>query len=229
MLDAVDSSAYERHFVFRALNRFMTWCVKRDLIAANPCDLIDRDDRPRPGRSREHTPSIATIRRAWDAVEDAPDHVRGLIRFLLLNPLRREEAQGLLWSEVDLDEKRINIRAERMKGRRPHSLPLSAPTLAILAERSSTRTADGRVFASPTGSRTISWDHWVTRIRVALGEEHRERSQRFSLHDIRRSFVSALAERADDERGFDVDLLDLCLAHSRRGVFGDVSAIVQVA
>jgi integrase len=215
MLDSVDSSAFERLEVFNALNKFLDWCKRQRLIMINPCDGIDRDDRPRSGRSRDHTPSVATIRRAWDAIEDAPDHVCALSRFLLIVPLRREEARGLLWSEVNLDEKRIAIRAERMKGRQPHSLPLSEPALSILSERLSYRSADDRVFASPTGARAINWTHWVTRIRVALGEDKLERSRRFNLHDVRRSFVSALAER-----GFDVDLLDQCLSHSRKGVFG---------
>jgi integrase len=215
MIDAVDSSAFERVEVFGALNKFMDWCVKRGLIAANPCDGVDREDRPRPGRSRDHTPSVATIIRAWEAVEDAPDHIRTSFRFLLLNPLRREEAWGLLWSEVSLDQKRISIRAERMKNRQPHSLPLSAPAIAILSERLSCRGADDRVFAPSSGAKGINWTWWVRGVRFALGEDKLERSRRFNLHDLRRSFVSALAER-----GFDVDLLDQCLAHSRKGVFG---------
>ena len=215
MVDAVDSSAFERHHVFGAFDRFMTWCAKRELIPVNPCSGIDRDDRPRPGRSRDHTPPIATIQRAWDAVEDAPDHIRALIRFLLLVPLRRAEAQGLLWQEISLEEKRISIRAERMKGRQAHSLPLSESALAILAERASGRTANDRVFAPPSGARTINWDYWVTQIRVTLGEDDLERSRRFNLHDLRRSLVSVLGER-----GFDVDLLDQLLDHSRKGVFG---------
>jgi integrase len=214
MIDAVNSSAFERREVFDALNKFMVWCVKRELIPANPCDGIDRDDRPRGGRSRDHTPSIATLRRAWDAAEDAPPHVRTLIRFLLLVPLRREEAQGLLWSEVNLAEKRIAVRAERMKNRQSHSLPLSELAIAILAERASCRSSDDRVFAPPSGEKTINWTWWVSRIRVALGEDKLERSRRFNLHDVRRSFVSALAEH-----GFDVDLLDQLLSHTRKGVF----------
>jgi integrase len=212
MLDATKGSDSERRHVFGALSRFMAWCVKHELIESNPCLEIDHEDRPRPGRSRDHTPPVATLRRAWDAVESARDHARALIHFLLLVPLRREEAQGLLWSEVDLDEKRITIRAERMKGRQAHSLPLSEAALAILSERPQTHE---RVFAPPSGARTINWEQSVTRIRVALGENDLERPRRFSLHDVRRSFVSALAER-----GFDVDLLDQCLGHSRRGTFG---------
>jgi integrase len=215
MLDVIGGSAFERHHVFGAFNRFMDWCVKRELIDANPCGRVDREDRPRPGRSRDHTPPIATIRRAWDAVEDAPDHVRALIRFLLLVPLRREEAQGLLWSEVRLGEKRIDILAERTRARRPHSLPLSEPALAILSERALCPGANDRVFAPPSGAKTINWGFWVTRVRLALDEDHLDRARRFNLHDLRRSFVSHLAER-----GLDLDLLDQCLSHSRKGVFG---------
>lgn len=222
MLDAVDSSAFERHHVFSELTRFLDWCVKRQLIPANPCAGIDRDDRPRPGRSREHTPSIATIRLVWAAVEGAPDHVRALIRFLLLVPLRREEAQGLLWSEVSLDGRRVIIRAERMKNRQQHSLPLSAPAIDILVERSSCRGRNERVFAPPSDVRRANWSWLVGRIRIAIGEANLERAHRFNLHDVRRSFVSALAEgdSEQDKRGFDVDLLDQLLSHSRKGVFG---------
>jgi integrase len=215
LIDKVNSSAFERREVFDALDRFMDWCAKRELIPKNPCDGIDRDDRPRGGRSRDHTPSVTTIRRARDAIEDAPPDIRASFHFLSLVPLRREEGRGLLWSEVNLDEKRITIRAERMKNRRPHSLPLSEPALAVLSERASCRGSNDRVFTPLSNAPTINWTHWVTRIRVALGEDKLERSRRFNLHDVRRSFVSALAER-----GFDVDLLDQCLAHSRKGAFG---------
>jgi integrase len=215
MLDKVDSSAFERVEVFGAFNKFMDWCVKRELIPINPCDGIDREDRPRPGRARDHTPSIVTIRCVWNALNAAPDYIRALICFLLLVPLRREEAWGLLWSEVNLDEKRITIRAERMKNRQPHSLPLSELAIAILSERLASREANDCVFAPPSGAKTINWTWWVSRIRVAIGEDKLERARRFNLHDIRRSFISALAEH-----GFDVDLLDQCLSHSRKGVFG---------
>ena len=89
MIDAVNSSAFERREVFDALDRFMDWCVKRELIPANPCDGVDRDDRPRGGRSRDHTPSIPTIRCVRSAVEDAPPHIRAWFHFLSLIPLRR--------------------------------------------------------------------------------------------------------------------------------------------
>ena len=164
MVDKVDSSAFERRHVYSALDRFLTWCAKRGLIPAQ--SLLSASiltTGRRPGRSRDHTPPVATIGQAWGAVENAPAHVRALYSLLLAIPLRREEAQGLLWSEVDLDEKRVTIRAERMKNRQPHTLPLSEPALAILAERMACRTGDDRVFAPPSGALTINWSFWMRR------------------------------------------------------------------
>jgi integrase len=50
--------------------------------------------------------------------------MRDLVRFLLLIPLRRDEAAGLRWSEVDLDRRLLLIDAERTKNRETHELPL---------------------------------------------------------------------------------------------------------
>ena len=112
MLDAFNGSAFERRHVFGALDRFLTWCAKRELIPTNPCSSIDRELIGRGLAVRAiHTPPIATIWRAWAAVEDVPDYVRALIRFLLLVPLRREEGAGPVVAEVDFDQKRLTIRA----------------------------------------------------------------------------------------------------------------------
>ena len=214
MVDDVDSSAFERRHVYGALDRFLTWCAKRGLIPANPCSGIDpttghgqaalaitrrrRHDQARMGRSRRRARSRSRV-----------------VSLLVAQSVEARGSTRLLWSEVDFGGKRITIRAERMKGRQPHSLPLSEPALAILADRMACRTAGDRVFAPPSGALTINWSFWMRHVRAALGEGDLERSRRFNLHDVRRSFVSALAER-----GFDVDLLDQLLGHSRKGVFG---------
>jgi integrase len=54
----------------------------------------------------------------------------------------------------------------------------------------------------------------ITRIRKQIGEDKSNRSARVTIHDTRRAFVSHLAGL------FDLDLLDQCLGHTRRGVFG---------
>ena len=48
--------------------------------------------------------------------------------------LRPNELAGLMWSEVDMDKQQLTIKAERMKMRRQHVVPLSAQALRIIQE-----------------------------------------------------------------------------------------------
>jgi integrase len=210
------ASGAERRHVYIALSRFMTWCRKNELILVNPCDDLDRDDKPSAGKSRDHTPSVATLRKVWAAVEGEQPYVRDLLRLLLLLPLRRTEACLLRWREVDIDGRRIVLGAERMKNGVGFIMPLSGPALELLTARKPTDAQlDAFVFPTAEGKSFNGWQHSLLRIRKAIGEGETDRGSRFNPHDIRRSFVSELAECR-----FDPDLLDLVLAHTRRGVFG---------
>jgi integrase len=216
MLETLQASGSERRHVYIALARFMTWCRKNEFILVNPCEDLDRDDKPRAGKSRDHTPSIATLQKVWNATDREQPYARDLLRLLLLLPLRRTEACCLRWREVDLEGRRIVLGAERMKNRTGFVLHLSKPALELLAARKpDAARPDAFVFPTMEGKSFNGWNHSLVRIRKAIGETENDRDSRFNPHDVRRSFVSELAER-----GFDPDLLDLLLAHSRRGVFG---------
>jgi integrase len=203
----------QRRHIFGALNRFMDWCCKQELIKVNPCANIDRRDRPGPGKSRDHVPSILTLKSVLAAVDAEDELARSLTGFMLFMPVRRSEASGLLWSEVDFDQGRIRIQASRTKNGHAHELPLSPPARAILEARKLVA-AGNLVFATSGGGPYTNWDRLLTRIRKAIGEDGKDRDNQFSLHDIRRAFVSHLAGQ------FDIDALDQCLGHVRGGVAG---------
>jgi integrase len=210
MLESITSPT-ERWHLFGSLRRFLGWARRQNLIESNPADDFDRHYRPVAPRSRDHVPSLAVLRAAWGAVEQEPPHTRDLIRFLLLVPLRRSEAASMKWSDVDVAGKRIAIPADRMKGRERHELPLAPAALAILEAR---QQPEGLVFSTAAGKLYNDWDGVIGRIRRAIGQASAGKEQRFTLHDIRRGFVSHLAGQ------FDLDLLDQCLSHKRKGVFG---------
>ena len=213
MVETAEGSAGERKHVFDELSRFLSWCRRQGLVEHNPCDALDRDERPKPGKARDHVPSLKILRAVWAAVEDEP--MRDLVHSLLLVPLRRDEAAGLLWSEVDLDEGRVLIGADRMKNDEAHELPLAPQALAILAARKRANAKPGGlVFPSGEGKPFDGFNRLMTRIRKRIGQKDAPKDQAFTLHDIRRAFVSHLAGR------FDVDLLDQCLSHTRKGVLG---------
>jgi integrase len=170
MLDGLDASDAERWHVFGGLSRFMSWCCKRDLAADNPCNALDRDERPKPGKARDNAPDIETLRNVWRAVENEAPEVRDLARLLLLTPLRLNEAAGLRWSEVDLNRGWIRIGGARMKNGEAHELPLAKPALEILMscrertaseERVSERGRDLQSAGEQRGER-------FTRVRVPL-------------------------------------------------------------
>ena len=209
MLETMQGSEGERHLVFRGLSRFLAWSCKQGLIEHNPCDGLDHDEKPRGAAARDHVPSLEELRAVWNAVEDDPQ--RDLVRFLLLTPLRRDEAAGLAWNEVDLPQRRIRISASRAKNREAHELPLSASAIAMLEARSE---KSELVFPNTDGNPYHGFHGLLARIRARIGHGDTKKAERFNFHDIRRSFVSHLAER-----GYDVDLLDQCLGHSRKGVF----------
>jgi integrase len=209
MLETMAGSDGERNLVFHELDRLMAWCRKQGLIEHNPCDDIGRDERPRSARSRDHVPSLEEVRAVLRAVENEPQ--RNRVEFGLFIPLRRDEIARLTWNEVDLQLKRIRI---RMKTHEIHELPLSAPALALLEARKATAKGE-LVFPGADGKPYNVFHALLTRIRARIGQANAKKAERFTFHDIRRSFVSILAERV-----YDVDLLDQCLGHSRKGVLG---------
>ena len=102
-----------------------------------------------------------------------------------------------------------------MKNGETYELPLAPPALAILKSRRSNDAKSGPVFPSGSGKAYDGWNRLTMRIRKQIRQGEAPRAEAFTFHDIRRGFVSHLAER-----GFDVDLLDQCLSHTRKGVLG---------
>jgi integrase len=216
LIDRMKGSPGERRHIFGALDRFLRWLRKRGLIASNPCREIDEDERPKATVRRDYVPALEELRAIWSAAESAPDVTRDLVHFMLLAPLRRSEAAGLRWSEIDFACGWIRLSGSRMKNRRRHELPLSKPALDILIRRRGGASVmpDRLVFPSLAGTPLDNWSRVLKRIRREVGQEDVARADRFNLHDVRRAFVTHLAEH------FDEALLDQVLAHSRKGVAG---------
>jgi integrase len=64
------------------------------------------------------------------------------LEFAILTAARSGEAIGAKWAEIDLVGKVWTVPAERMKGRREHRVPLSAPAVALLKALAENRKGD---------------------------------------------------------------------------------------
>jgi len=121
--------------------------------------------------------------------------------------LRPSELTGLLWSEVDFDEKLIRISADRMKMKRIHIVPLSKQVFASLKTLSQHETVSRCVFPSQRDVNIpITPDALRSAIR-GLGIEKDE----FTTHSFR-----SMASTRLNELGYKGDVIEIQLSHAQK-------------
>jgi integrase len=148
----------------------MNFGVDKSVLASNPCSGIGLAKE----KAKTRVLSNDEIRKLWLATEDP------IIRLLMLTGQRSGEVTGMLWREIDLDAKTWSMPGERTKNGLPHSIPLVGKALDIVSAQA--RRSDGRVFGTSPRREFV-------RARVASGIE-----ENFSVHDLRRTFGTKLAD-----------------------------------
>jgi integrase len=162
----------------------------------------------------------------WLAVENEAEHVRGLLRLLLLLPLRRQEITELIWGEVrgltgevavdatTFTGPRLDIPAERMKGNRPHLVPLPPIAAALLKSVAASRgNAGPYVFSATSGQSAFGgWQSLVDRLRRRCPDL----PAGWTIHYFRTGIATTMGEELD----IDEMLIARLLAHSMEARVG---------
>ena len=129
--------------------------------------------------------------------------------------LRPNEVLDGKWCEIDLDNRLWEIPKERMKKRRPHIVPLSNQTIAMLTELKAITGNDEMLF--PTRSMNPTDRH--ARFRQALKRKGYDGKQ--TLHGFRHIASTKLNNYTDDSgKKFDERVIEFALSHLVRGVKG---------
>ncbi|MFT6987038.1 MAG: integrase [Psychromonas sp.] len=128
---------------------------------------------------------------------------RCLIEWQLHTMTRPSETAGARWDEIDRDKQLWNIPADRMKKGRPHTVPLTAQTLALL-ETIDAITGDSEYIfpADKTNKKHINKET-ANKALQRMGFKGRQTS-----HGLR-----ALASTTLNEQSFDVDVIEAALSH----------------
>jgi integrase len=121
--------------------------------------------------------------------------------------VRPGELRGAEWSEFDLDGAEWRIRAERMKMREAHLVPLSTQAVAILRELQPLTGSGTYVFPSLRTPKRCMSENTITAALRRLGYSGSE----MTTHGFR-SVASTLL----NEQGFPPDVIELQLAHRER-------------
>jgi integrase len=202
---------------FAAIRRFFDWCHDEGMLLTNPCAHIAKARRPRTPASRAHCLSMVELATLWRAAEALPSVHRDFVRMLVAIPCRRGEAVTLDWGHVDLTAATWSQPGHLTKNREAHRLHLHPLALEILLMRheAAGKPASGLVFPAPRSSKAITT---FSAIRGALKDAAPELVG-WRLHDMRRSFATALGEAGVPETIADA-ILNHRQAATRAGVLG---------
>lgn len=101
-------SASALHKTHQKLSQVLKQAVKEEILLRNPCDLIDDVKRPEAAERRSLS-SEQAIQLAIDLKESERSGRVVAVWLALATGVRRGEALGLIWGNVDFNSKRIRI------------------------------------------------------------------------------------------------------------------------
>jgi integrase len=157
------------------LSAFFNWSIANGLCEHNPVEKTNKNQE----QSRDRVLTARELKTIWSKVDDS-DYGK-IVKLLTLTGQRRDEIARLTWSEVNFDEKQIELPGSRTKNRRPHLIPLSSPALIIL--KSIDRDGKG-VF-----SKRNNWQIDKDSLDKKLDMPH------WVLHDLRRTCSTNMGEQ----------------------------------
>jgi len=189
-----------------AVSAIFSWGVKEEIVAANPCKLVERNKT----RSRERVLSESELPAFWKAFDDLDPERAAALRMILLTgqrpgeigSMRREHIKDGWWEMPG--EPVPNIWPGTKNGA-AHRVWLSKPVRALLAE--SGEGAAGFVFTGGRGSAIQGLDGAMRMIVNKLGAE------RATPHDLRRTFSTTVTGL-----GFGRDALNRVTNHKDGGI-----------
>ena len=177
------------------LHTLFQWAVREELVAVNPCSTIEP---PAQETSRDRVLTTGEVEAFWRATGEIAYPFGPLARLLLLTGARLREVATMQWSEVNIEARLWTVPASKAKNRHDHQIPLSRQALAILVEDPDEdllryklpRFKASDFLFSVDGHRPVNG---FTRWKKTLDEKMAPATP-FTLHDLRRTFASNLAE-----------------------------------
>lgn len=131
------------------------------------------------------------------------DFTKFAMQLLMLTFVRTGELIGAKWEEIDWDKEEWHIPRERMKMKRPHTVPLSSQALTILRELQKITGHKTHVFHS-AASKSMHMSNGT----VLMGLRRMGYKNKMTGHGFR-----TLASTLLNEKGYAPDVIERQLAH----------------
>lgn len=150
--------------------------------------------------------SFAALLRAIDSYEGSIV-VRAALRLAPLVFVRPGELRAAEWAEIDFEAREWRIKAERMKMRQQHIVPLSDQAIAILREIQPLTGETPFVFPTPRSNKRPLSDNGLLAALRRMGYEQGT----VTVHGFRSTASTLL-----NEQGWNRDAIERQLAHGER-------------
>jgi integrase len=201
------------NYVHTIIHRAFKDAVRWGRLARNPADAANA---PRGGQKSDgiHAWDAPTLRAFLEASREAGDRLHGLWVLLATTGMRRGEALGLRWSDLDLDAARLRVvqtiiqtggkvtigEPKTTQGRRP--IALDQGTVAVMRDHRRRMLEErmlvgpdfddqGLVFHQPDGS----WLRPDAVSEVFLRRVRKHDLPRLTLHGLRHTWATLALER----------------------------------
>jgi integrase len=198
-LRPVINAAYARgvnagDFAITVLSAFFTWCTKarQGYIAVNPVAAFGKV----VPASRDRILSNAEMKVFWKGCDKLGPIFGPMFQFMLLSGARRSEVAGMRYDELDLKKRLWVVPGERTKNGLPLAVHLTDAMIAAFnaTPRLQVTNAAGELELSPFvfsryGHSAASG---FSKAKDDL-DKLAKIANRWTLHDLRRTFVSGLA------------------------------------
>lgn len=193
------------------LSALFTWAMKEGLVDRNPVIATHNPVEGLPARDR--VLSDEEVRILWRACQD--DDWGRIVRLLLLTACRRDEIGRLRWSEVDPENARLLLPAERTKSGRAMEVPLVPTAKAIL--QAVPRPLKREFVFGAWGEGYGGWSFGMANFRAAIAIAEKRELPHWTLHDLRRTVRTGMSKL-----GVQPHIAELVLNHvaHKSGVVG---------
>jgi integrase len=202
--------------VRKHLSSLFNWAVDREIVPDNPLYGMTRADLKNTheaGRALEDD----ELRAIWQAAGDLGYPFGSMYRLLILTGQRRNEWASVRRSEIDPDNRLLEIARDRYKGGRDHIIPLSDPAWALVETLPAWPGNDYHLFSTTDGRKPVSgFSRAKSRLDRGAGRllcDSGGGLRRYRVHDFRVTCETRLANL-----GINQEVRDAVLGHAKPGL-----------
>jgi integrase len=195
-----------------ALKTCFRWHVMEGTLAASPAANIDD---PSPEMPRERVLSDDELTALWRAADNDRSPFGNMVKLLILTGVRRDEARDAPWKEFD--EREWSIPGSRTKNGRAHVVPLASATCDLL--KGMPRVGRKLLFTTNGETPISGLAKCKKRLAMAMAKELGHEPERWTLHDLRRTFATGW-----QKLGIRQEVTEVALNHAG-GLVSGVAAI----